>query len=295
MKKLDKSNYGYLFILPFFIVFLIFSLYPMVYTFYLSFYSWDGMSTPAFVGAQNFDRVITDEVFRIALVNTVRIWLVNFIPQMGVALLLAGIFTFNKIKGMNFFRSVFYLPNLVTAASIGVLFNLFFQGDNSVVNSFLVQTGILEQPFSFFASPTFTSNLVSYTQWWMWFGYTLIIVMAGMTTIDHGLYEAAQIDGATKFQIFSKITLPLIRPTMMFLTLTSVMGGMQIFDVPATLTDGLGSPQRSILTVAMYIYNTGFRNFNMGYAAALSISLFAIVAVLTMIYFFIMNRRRKSQ
>lgn len=294
-KTLSKHRYGYLFIAPFFILFVIFGLYPIVYTFYLGFQKWDGISEPIYWGIKNFETLLQDKFFWTALRNTVRIWIVNFIPQMGIALLLAAIFTFNRIKGMTFFRAVFYLPNLITAASVGLLFNLFFNGDKSVVNSLLMKVGVLEEPFSFFSSPIFTSSLTSYIQMWMWFGYTLIIVMAGMTTIDRQVYEAAMVDGASKAKTFFSITLPLIRPTLIYLTITSIIGGMQLFDVPATLTDGNGNPQRSILTVAMYIYNTGFRNHNMGYASAISIGLFVIVAILSVLAFRFMKGKEESK
>lgn len=293
-KTLTKDRYGYLFIAPFFIVFVIFGLYPILYTFFLSFHKWDGISDTIFIGVKNFETLINDKFFWQALGNTVRIWIMNFIPQILIALLLAAIFTFNRIRGMRFFRAVFYLPNLITAASVGLLFNLFFVGDNSVANSFLMTLGIIDEPISFFSSPVFTSSLTSYIQMWMWFGYTLIIVMAGMTTIDKEIYEAAMVDGASKTKTFLKITLPLIRPTMIYLAITSVIGGMQLFDVPATLTDGNGSPQRSIMTVSMYIYNTGFKNHNMGYASAVSIGLFVIVALLSILVFKSMNRKEKA-
>ena len=108
--------------------------------------------------------------------------------------------------------------------------------------------------------------------------------MAGMTSIDGATFEAAMIDGADKIQIFRSIVLPQIRPTITYLMLTSIIGGMQLFDVPATLTDGMGAPDKSILTIAMYIYNQGFKNYNMGYAASLSVGLFIIIAILSLVY-----------
>ena len=128
----------------------------------------------------------------------------------------------------------------------------------------------------------------------MWFGYTLIILMAGMSSIDASIYEAARIDGASKVRTFFSVTLPQLKPTVTYLMLTSIIGGMQLFDVPATLTDGLGSPDKSILTISMYIYNHGFKNYNVGYAATLSIGLFVIIAILSIIYFVLQNRKEKQ-
>lgn len=281
--KLNKSRYGYLFIAPFFVVFAIFGLYPILYTVFLSFQKWDGLAPLAGIGLKNFQRLVTDKVFYLSLWNTFRIWLMNFLPQMGAALILSALFTFNKIKGMKFFRAAFYLPNLITAASVGLLFNLLFNGDKSVANYILTGLGVPGAPFSFFNSGPFTSGLVSYIQWWMWFGYTTVIIMAGITTIDSGVYDAALVDGATKLQTYTKITLPLIRPTLIYMTITSIIGGMQLFDVPATLTNVQGDPRKSILTTSMYLYNQGFKNHNYGYASAISVGLFLLIAVLSVL------------
>ena len=281
--KLNKSRYGYLFIAPFFVVFAIFGLYPILYTVFLSFQKWDGLAPLAGIGLKNFQRLVTDKVFYLSLWNTFRIWLMNFLPQMGAALILSALFTFNKIKGMKFFRAAFYLPNLITAASVGLLFNLLFNGDKSVATYILTGLGVPGAPFSFFNSGPFTSGLVSYIQWWMWFGYTTVIIMAGITTIDSGVYDAALVDGATKLQTYTKITLPLIRPTLIYMTITSIIGGMQLFDVPATLTNVQGDPRKSILTTSMYLYNQGFKNHNYGYASAISVGLFLLIAVLSVL------------
>ena len=181
-KKMDKGHYGYWFIAPFFIVFVVFGLYPIIYTFILSFQKWDGLVPATNIGAANLNRLLIDPVFYLSIWNTLRIWVFNFIPQMISALLLSALFTFNKIRGMKFFRAAYYLPNLITAASVGLLFNLLFNGDKSVANYILVSLGVSGAPFDFFNSGAFTSGLVSYIQWWMWFGYTTVIIMAGITT-----------------------------------------------------------------------------------------------------------------
>jgi multiple sugar transport system permease protein len=285
VKMKSKGKYGFYFILPYFIVFAVFGLYPILYTFFLSFFKWDGMMPKTFLGLSNYKRLIHDKYFLLTIRNTVRIWLINYIPQIFMALLLSCIFTFNRIRGMKFFRAAYYLPNLITAASVGLLFNLLFNGDKSVVNYILLKLNFLEKPFTFFNSTVFTSNLVSYIQWWMWFGYTTVIVMAGMTIVDKNLYEAAMVDGATKTQTFFHITLPLIKPTLIYLTITSIIGGMQLFDVPATLSNGNGDPLKCVLTTTMYVYNQGFKNHNFGYACVVSVGLFIIIALLSVFAF----------
>ncbi|MFA9380527.1 MAG: carbohydrate ABC transporter permease, partial [Acetanaerobacterium sp.] len=137
----------------------------------------------------------------------------------------------------------------------------------------------------FFNSEAFTSALVSYIQWWMWFGYTTVIIMAGITAIDSSVYDAALVDGASKLKTYTYITIPLIRPTLIYITITSIIGGMQLFDVPATLTNGSGDPQKSVLTTSMYLYNQSFKNHNYGYASAVSVGLFIIIALLSIFAF----------
>ncbi len=287
----NKNNWGYVFIAPFFIVFVVFGLYPIISTFVLSFQKWDGIIPSESIGFKNYNRLITDKVFFLSMWNTLRIWIVNFIPQMLTALFLSAIFTFNRLRGMKFFRAAFYLPNLITAASVGLLFSLLFNGDKSVVNTILIQLGVEGAPFGFFNSTVFTSSIVSYIQWWMWFGYTTVIVMAGMSTVDTGLYEAAMVDGATKVQMFTRITLPLIRPSIIYLTITSIIGGMQLFDVPITLTGGSGDPLKSILTTPMYLYNQAFKSHNFGYASTISVGLFLVIVALSLIAFRFMRQK----
>ncbi len=289
--KLDRGWHGYLFIAPFFVVFLIFGLYPIISTFQLSLQKWDGMMPAIQIGLKNYARILGDQVFYLSLWNTIRIWVGNAIPQFGMALVLAAIFTFFRVRGKNFYRAVFYLPNLITATSVGLLFNLMLEGDNSPINQLLVALGVNGAPISFFMSKTLTSGLVSFVQWWMWFGYTTVIILAGTTTVDKSLYEAAMVDGASKSQTFWKITIPLIQPTLVYLAITSFIGGMQLFDVPLTLTNNLGDPGKAVLTVSMYLYNQGFKNFNYGYSATISCVLFLLIAVMSGFAYKAMRRK----
>jgi ABC-type sugar transport system permease subunit len=282
---------GYAFIAPFFIIFLIFTLYPAVYTLFLSFRRWNGLTPSAGVGSLNFQRLITDKVFYLSLWNTFRIWVCNFIPQMFSALLLSFFFLFNRVRGMRFLRAAYYLPNLITATSVGLLFSLLFGGNKSAMNQILLRLGIAGAPFNFFNSELFTSSLVSYIQWWMWFGYTTVIIMAGITSINTAVFEAARVDGASKLQTYVHITMPLIRPTLIYMTITSIIGGMQLFDVPATLSNSMGDPRKAVLTTTMYLYNQGFASHNYGYASSLSIGLFLIIALLSYLAFRAMQRK----
>lgn len=165
----------------------------------LSFQKWDGLAKMTPLGWKNYARLLTDDVFYLSVWNTIRIWIFNFVPQMLTALLLSALFTFNHIRGMKFFRAAYYLPNLITAASVGLLFNLLFDGNKSVANYILQALHVKGAPFSFFNSGAFTSGMTSYIQWWMWFGYTTVIVMAGITTIEGSVYLLSRLKVTTIF------------------------------------------------------------------------------------------------
>ncbi len=289
--KIKTEGYGYFFIAPYFITFLVLQLYPILYTFFISFTKWDGMTKMTFVGLENYNRLIRDDVFYKTIGNTWIIWIANVIPQMVLAVLLAVVLNYKKIKGSDFFKSIFYLPNLVTATSIGVLFSVILDWQTGSLNRILIAIGILKQPVNWLNSPFYTRGTTSLIQWWMWFGYSTIIFDAGIKAISNDIYEAAIVDGANRRQTFWKITLPLLRPTVLYSTITSLIGGMQIFDIPMTLTDGLGNPQQSILTMVLYLYNTSFKRNNYGYGAAISYGLFVIILIASIILFKFINRK----
>ncbi|SHF39797.1 multiple sugar transport system permease protein [Caldanaerobius fijiensis DSM 17918] len=210
---------------------------------------------------------------------------------MVLAVFLAVLLTEKTIRGISFFRAIFYVPNLVTAASIGVLFSILLDWQTGTVNKLLLSMGFIKAPINWLNEPVYARATVSLIQFWQWFGPSMIFFIAGIKAIPIELYEAAYVDGATKWKVFWTITLPLLRPVVLYQAITSLIGGMQIFDVPMTLTDGLGSPEKSILTMVMYLYNTAFKNNNYGYAAALGYALFLIILVFSIISFKIINRK----
>ncbi|MBN1181815.1 MAG: sugar ABC transporter permease [Bacteroidales bacterium] len=290
----NSNNYGYFFIMPFFILFFIFSLYPIIYTFILSLHEYDGLSDKVFVGMDNYSRLIGDKYFWMSIKSTWRIWIVNIIPQITIALWLAAIFTFNRIKGQAFFRAFFYLPNLVTAASIALLFNVLLDWQNGVINQALASTGLITEKINWLRIPSASQNWVAFIQYWMWYGQTTILLLAGMSAIPTSYYEAAIADGANKIKIFFFITLPLLRPTMIYITVTSMIGGMQIFDIPMVLTDGAGAPEAALQTMVIYLYNQAFRFNNMGFGSAIAYGIFALIAVLSLIVYVLIQRKEDN-
>ena len=296
--KVQKNKYGYLFIAPFIIGFLLFGLYPVYNTIALSFTNTSMMKPNAdFVGLLNFQRLLSDRTFLTAIKNTWSLWVMNFIPQLGIALLLAVWFTNTrlKIKGGGFWRMLFYLPNLMMPASIAALFfSLFsFYGP---VNQILVRNGFLPEAINFIESPAVMRGLVVFIQWWMWFGQTTIILMAAMTSISVSIYEAALADGANGWQMFRFITLPLIKPVMIYVLVTSLVGGMQMFDIPMLLTDGRGSPSNSILTnnILMYIKFRSSQGL-IGSASTVGVVVFIMTSFVALLIFYLLREKKDKK
>ncbi|SKB00729.1 carbohydrate ABC transporter membrane protein 1, CUT1 family [Caloramator quimbayensis] len=280
--KINKNYYGYLFTAPFIIVFLLFSFYPLIYTFYLSFTNMTMMSkTYKLVGFENFAKLFQDKFFVQSLINTWKIWLLNFIPQIGIAMLLAVWLTSSrlKIKFVGYWRTIFYLPNILMPATIAVLFFNFFSFYGPV-NQVGVRLGIFKDAIDFFRNSGWTVSIVAFIQWWMWFGSTLIIIMAGMTSISQSFYESAMVDGANSWDMFRKITLPLLKPVLVYILVTSLVGGMQMFDIPYMLTDGRGSPNGSIMTMNILMYMKFSSNKgHIGAAASVGVMIFIITCL----------------
>ena len=221
-------------------------------------------------------------------------WVMGFVPQILVSLLLASWFSNPslRLKGQGFFKTVIYLPNLIMASAFAMLFFTLFS-DGGPVNSILVQSGLREEPFKFFSSVWGTRSLVAFMNFVMWFGNTTILLMAGMMGIDTSLFEAAEVDGATSKQIFFKITLPLLRPILVYVMITSLIGGLQMFDVPQILTNGSGEPMRSSMTLIMYL-NKHLFSKNYGMAGALSVLLLIVTGILSMIVYKMSNGNKED-
>lgn len=291
MKKIN--NYGYLFILPFFIVFITFTIYPILLTFYYSFTSYSGMGSPEFIGIANYTRLVTDTYFLDAFLNTIYIWGINFTFQISIALLLAVLFSDIRLnmKGLGFFRALFYLPNLITIASVALLFGILLGWHHGTINHLLLDIGIISEPVNWLNSPTTARWSVGLIGAWMWFGHTFIILMAGISGISKEYFEAALIDGANRIQTFMHITLPLLKPILLYVLITSLIGGLQIFDLPMLITDGMGAPEGALNTMVLYLYNQAFRFNNYGYASAVAYGLFIITVIISVITFKTMYRK----
>ncbi len=293
-KVVSYNKWGYIFLIPFVVVYLVFSFVPLVSTIYNSFFEnyRSGLNQigPNFVGLENFKTIFTSGEVWIYAKNTMIMWVLGFIPQIILSLLLGAWFSDPslKLKCQGFFKTVIYLPNLIMASAFAMLFFALFS-DGGPINSLLLQMGLLDAPFKFLSNVWSTRALVAIMNCLMWFGNTTILLMAGMMGIDTSLFEAARVDGATSTQVFYRITLPLLRPILIYVMITSLIGGLQMFDVPQILTKGSGDPMRSTMTLIMYL-NKHLFSKNYGLGGALSVILFVITGILSMIVFKISNR-----
>ena len=292
--KEKRAKWGLIFCMPFLVTFLVFQLYPILYSLYLSFTYQENNRTFIFIGLDNYRDLLQDNVFWKSVANTWKIWLLCFIPQIVSALLLAVLLTQYKIKRAGFFRAVFYLPNLVTAASVGVLFAALFDWQTGSVNNILQSLGLIREKINWMGSPAFAQGITGFIQWWMWFGYSSILLTAGITAISQELIDASVVDGAGNAQRLFYITLPLLKPTMLYVLVTSLIGGMQIFDIPMTLTKGDGEPQKSLMTMVLYLYNMAFKNNDYPYGATISDGLFVIILLFSILFFKVLYAKKED-
>ena len=286
--SISYAKWGYIFIAPFFIIFAVFQLIPLASTIYYSFFEYyrSGLKIigPSFVGLKNYITLFATDLPKY-FGNTLILWIIGFIPQIIVSLLLAAWFTDLrlKLKGQTFFKTVIYMPNLIMASAFAMLFFALFS-DNGPVNAVLLSMGWIKTPISFLNTVWGNRGLVGLMNFLMWFGNTTILLMAGMLGIDSSLFEAAEVDGANARQIFFRITMPILKPIFVYVLVTSLIGGLQMFDVPQILTNGSGDPMRSSMTLIMYL-NKHLYSKNYGMAGALSVILLIITGLLSMVVF----------
>ena len=283
------TKWGYIFLIPFFLVYTIFSLIPLISTIYNSFFEnyMSGLNQigPTFVGFDNYIKLFKEANILKYTWNTIIIWLLGFILQIVVSLTLAAWFVDLrlKLKAKGFFKTVIYMPGLIMAAAFSMLFFSIFS-DAGPVNDILMDLNIIDQPFRFLANVGGTRGLIALMNFLMWFGNTTIILMAGILGIDTSLFEAAEVDGARAFQIFRFITIPQLKPILVYVLITSLIGGLQMFDVPQILTNGRGLPNNTSMTLIMYL-NKHLFSKNYGLGGALSVMLFTLTLALSLLVY----------
>ena len=303
-KGVSYAKWGYIFIAPFFIAYAVFHLAPQVLTVYNSFFEnyREGLTQvgPNFVGLKNYATLFTPDssgsvdILKYAG-NTVALWVGGAVPQILTALLLAIFFTSCRlrIKGQAFFKAVIYLPNLIMASAFSMLFYTLFSNVGPV-NQLLMQLGWSDHVIDFFAVKFTVRGLICLMNFLMWFGNTTILLMAGIMGIDQSLFEASTIDGASSLQTFFRVTLPLLTPILVYTIITALIGGLQMFDVPQVLTNGLGTPNRSSTTLIMYLNNYLGTSKNYGMAGAISVVVFILTGLLSVLVFKSLTRQREQ-
>ncbi len=295
-KVVKYNKWGYIFLAPFVIVYVTFQVVPLFSTIYNSFFEnfRSGLIQigPNWVGLENYKKIFSTPELMQYTKNTLIMWIIGFVPQIIVSLMLGQWFSDVRLKlrCSGFFKTVIYLPNLIMASAFSMLFFALFS-DVGPVNGMLMSMGVIDEPFRFFASVGATRGLVGLMNFLMWFGNTTILLMAGIMGIDVSLFEAAEVDGANSWKRFTRITLPLLKPILIYVIITSMIGGIQMFDVPQILTNGKGTPADSATTLIMYLNRHLFsKNYGMG--GALSVFLFIITAILSLVIYAIMYRKR---
>ena len=291
-KVVSFNKWGYFFLIPFVVVYVTFQLIPLFRTIYNSLFE-NYMANggliqvgPNWVGLRNYGSMFKNPDLWKYLGNTMLLWIMGFIPQIAMSLLLGAWFSDPslRLKGTRFFKTVIYLPNLIMASAFSMLFFVLFSVGGPI-NSVLVNIKILKEPFDFMNSVWAVRWLIAGMNFLMWFGNTTILLMAGMMGIDTNLYEAAEVDGATSTQIFFRITLPLLRPILIYVMITSLIGGLQMFDVPQILTNKKGGPLETSMTLIMLLNRHIGTSKNYGMAGALSVILFIVTGALSLVVF----------
>lgn len=280
-RKIKNMATAYLFLLPNFIGFLIFTLIPIVCSMGLSLMEWDSANPMKFVGLQNFTRLATDETFKISLWNTVYYSVFTVPLTMAAALGLALILN-QKLKGINIFRTIFFFPHVASLVAVAVVWNLLFHPTLGPINNLLRSLGMANPP-GWTSSIDWAMPVIIIVSIWKSMGYYMILYLSGLQAIPRELYEAARVDGASAFQRFRYITLPMLTPTTFFVSIMLTIACFKVFDLVSVMTGG--GPGRATNVLVYNIYNTAFINYEFGYASAVSMVLFLIVLVVTIIQF----------
>lgn len=292
-KVVRYNKWGYIFLIPFIVVYVIFQLIPLISTIYNSFFEnyMSGLTQvgPNFVGLANYKKLFSDGDIWIYTKNTMLLWIMCFIPQIILSLVLGAWFSDVRLrlKGTRFFKTVVYLPNLIMASAFALLFFTLFS-TSGPVNSVLQSMGVISKPIDFMGSVFGTRSLIGFMNFLMWFGNTTIMLMAAVMGISTEVFEAADLDGCNALQRFFYITLPSIRPILAYTLITSIIGGLQMFDVPQILTNGQGNPDRTSMTLIMFL-NNHLKSKNYGMAGTLSVYLFIVSAILCFIVYRMTN------
>ena len=290
----DVKASPYLYISPFFILFAVVGLFPLGYTAWVSLHDWNLIGGKGdFVGLSNFGEVIAQPNFRTALRNTFSIFFLSSVPQVLMGLVLAAVLDAN-IRAKTFWRMGVLLPYVVAPVAVGLIFSKMFADQSGLINTILGTVGV--EPIRWHADVLSSHVAIATMVNFRWTGYTTLILLAAMQAVPRDLYEVAVIDGAGRFRLFWSVTIPMLRPTLIFVVITSTIGGLQIFDEPRMFDQfGQGGADRQWMTVTMYLYELGWgAQKSFGRAAAVAWILFLIIIAIGLVNFALTRRISSS-
>lgn len=290
--RLDQHGSPWLYIAPFFIIFLIFGLFPILYTAWVSLHEWNPIGTKEWVGLENFQNLLfEDPRFWNATKNTLSIWALSTIPQLALALAIAHVLNQAMLRWSTGFRMGVLVPQITSVLAVAIIFSSIFGRDYGFFNWVWTSIGFerIDWRAGVFSSHFAISTMVM----WRWTGYNALIYLAAMQAIPRDLYESASIDGANEWRKLINVTIPQLRPTIIFTVIISTIGGMQIFAEPLIFggQGGVsGGSARQFQTLVLFLYEQGFRNFRFGYASAIAWLLFLFILVFSIVNFFLTRR-----
>jgi cellobiose transport system permease protein len=278
--QLRRHLPAYLAISPFYLIFAAFWAFPVVYSIFLSFHTWDGIGPMKYVGLEQFRYLLSDSDFWHSILVTIEIWVMSTIPMLFLAMVIAVLLNSN-VRFRGFYRVAYFIPNITSLVAIAIIFGSVFANSFGLSNAFLQAIGVGQ--VSWLSDPWGIKFAIAVMVIWRWTGYNAIIYLAGLQAIPSDLFEAARIDGASAIQTFFRVTVPMMRPIILFTVITSTIGGMQIFTESQVLVGDTGGPGKAGLTMVLYLYQQAFTNSDFGYGAAIGWGLFVILILLSAI------------
>lgn len=274
---------GYLYIAPFFIVFALIGLYPALFSFYLAFQKWNGLNPMEFNGLINFKIVLTDPLFWKSLYNTIMMGIMGTAPQLIFALIFAYLLNMAFLKAKGFFRVTIFMPYLTSMVAVALIFSVLMSNHETSFANYVITRFLGMEPVTWAASEWGTKIAISLMVFWRWVGYNTIIYLAGIQSIPNDLYEAATVDGASKFHQLLYITIPMMKPFIILTVFTSTVGSMQLFSEPTVFLGADAFTRDEAMTIVMYLYRDAFKLQSFGTASATAIILLIIICLFAFI------------
>ena len=292
--KLGERFAPYVYISPFFILFLLFGLLPLLYTIWVSLHDWAPLDdVHPFVGGDNYARMLSDPRFWKAVANTFSIFLLSTVPGLVLSLIIASVLNNRSLRVKTFWRMALLVPNITPLVTVTIVFSSIFGRDYGPV-AWVLQVLHLP-PIDWGATPFTTQLVIAIMVIWRWTGYNALIFLAAMQAVPASLYESAEIDGAGRWASFTQVTLPSIRPTILFSVVTSTVGGLQIFTEPLLFTSPTGGSNGQGLTMTLLVYGQAFNSFHFGYASSIAVALLVIVLLIAGVNFVLARLIRSSE